>query len=828
MGKKVCRVMESLVMILLLLGVAVGVAYFIYEGGNYPAGSNTYNYIYRARIVCDEIQQGNWFPLYDGNWFNGQQLLRYVEPLPIYLLSGCFAVAHDVNFGYLLFVAVLCFCSAIGWMWIGYRMNRPKTGFVLGLLWFFTPNNLHTLLLQGNLDESVAMIFLPFLLWNVYVWFCDDGKRVSTVAGVMLFTFLIANCSVTYSIVVALGVILFGVIYSITHKTLGKCLIMLMALVIGVLLFSVWIYPSLYGDGTSAANTEIMKNYFQDAVVSLNPFYRTEGNDQHYYYGLAAFAVALFGVIAGNKKSRTGFVAAIVLFFGTTSSAYLILSKLPGNQFFWMTRYISLAVCLILLSLMYWNTMKRVFYLLCVGLLVLDVIPSLQVNRGEGYYDAAEQTEIFLETTLLERAREITNQRMYFVDGGQYDSVAGYLGAMAEDGNGIVKQSGGNGWEYAATSENVVELNDAVERRHYEYLFDRLLTLGNDTVLIYTDASKYLAKDINQVIAAAKEKGYDLVETKGKYYLFHQDTPETFGVISHYDAIAIGTSSDLVAYSYDSFEVGESDHLDDYSYEDLKDYKLVYLSGFTYDDQKSAEDLVVKLSESGVRVVIDGGTLPTDPYTGIQGFLGVTCEGIMFENGYPILYYNDNEVVCELFPQEEKDWKTVGLNGLDVQTGYLYDNGVEMSFAGYVRNSNIQFVGLGMMYHYYLTSDQEGSGVIVEDILGEAVQTVPSHTIVPLEISIERNQITVSSDWENVNTTLAYTDQMSADENMSQRHHMIVVGKGITTITMCYPYLLQGLLITCVDFAAAILLLIYIGRTEHTKKEMTNHAGKKD
>ena len=109
MGKKVCRVMESRVMILLLLGVAVGVAYFIYEGGNYPAGSNTYNYIYRARIVCDEIQQGNWFPLYDGNWFNGQQLLRYVEPLPIYLLSGCFAVAHDVTFGYLLFVAVLCF-----------------------------------------------------------------------------------------------------------------------------------------------------------------------------------------------------------------------------------------------------------------------------------------------------------------------------------------------------------------------------------------------------------------------------------------------------------------------------------------------------------------------------------------------------------------------------------------------------------------------------------------------------------------------------------------------------------------------------------------------
>ena len=49
-----------------------------------------------------------------------------------------------------------------------------------------------------------------------------------------------------------------------------------------------------------------------------------------------------------------------------------------------------------------------------------------------------------------------------------------------------------------------MDVNEAVGARHYTYLFDRLLLLGNDTVLIYTDATKYLAKDMEDVIAAEK------------------------------------------------------------------------------------------------------------------------------------------------------------------------------------------------------------------------------------------------------------------------------------------------------------------------------------
>ena len=118
-------------------------------------------------------------------------------------------------------------------------------------------------------------------------------------------------------------------------------------------------------------------------MQSLNPVYRLQGNDQHYYFGLAAFLLTVFGVLAGSKKSRVGYVAGIILFLGTTSSAYIVLSNMPGKRYFWMTEYISIALCMILLSFVYWKSLKRIFYLACVAVLVIDAYPSIKVNQGQ-------------------------------------------------------------------------------------------------------------------------------------------------------------------------------------------------------------------------------------------------------------------------------------------------------------------------------------------------------------------------------------------------------------------------------------------------------------
>ena len=71
-------------------------------------------------------------------------------------------------------------------------------------------------------------------------------------------------------------------------------------------------------------------------------------------------------------------------------------------------------------------------------------------------------------------------------------------------------------------------------------------------------------------------------------------------------------------------------NLNDYTYEELAGYKEVFLNGFTYDDKETAEDLVLRLSRAGVKVIMYADGIPQDKRTHSQNFLGVTCSSITF------------------------------------------------------------------------------------------------------------------------------------------------------------------------------------------------------
>ena len=47
--------------------------------------------------------------------------------------------------------------------------------------------------------------------------------------------------------------------------------------------------------------------------------------------------------------------------------------------------------------------------------------------------------------------------------------------------------------------------------------------------------------------------------------------------------------------------------------------------GFTYDDRAAAEQLITRLSESGVRIVIAADGIPEDRGSRNQSFLGGVC-----------------------------------------------------------------------------------------------------------------------------------------------------------------------------------------------------------
>ena len=473
--------------------IAFCIVYSIYIGGYYPQGSDTMCHLYKGEQLLNSIRSGNWYPLYDQYWYNGVQMMRYWAPLPVYVLAFCqFLAGGDIFGGYLLFVALVFFFGALAWLYIGIKKDRFWMGSFLGALWFFMPNNLFALFDEGNLPRSLSMIFLPILIYlmNEYM---VEGRWKKAVAIVLVF-FLIILCHTGYAGMIALALLLFCIFFLIVYRKWARVGGLVVSLLTAFALTGLWLVPSLKGGISSTDSSQVMRGFFQDAVISLNPLLRLDPQNKYFYFGLAAFLLLVFGLIAAGKKTRIGMWTALVIFICTTTTMYDVLVHLPGSQYLWMLRFISIALCMVLYGFLLWKSLKPLYIVIACVLLVLDVIPSTVYLHSDGSLTAEERIEKNAEELLITEARRQTVQRVALLDASTLGSYGQYQ-LTALDGT-YVRQTFGAGWQSAATASNIVSLNEAVSYGYYDYLFDRLKEMGDDTVLIQKQQLRFGADDV--------------------------------------------------------------------------------------------------------------------------------------------------------------------------------------------------------------------------------------------------------------------------------------------------------------------------------------------
>lgn len=801
--------LENITGIVLYGILAYLVVWIVYRSGTYPGGSDAMFHLYKGDILYREILKGNFYPLLDPMWYNGVELLRYWAPLPVYALALCQGLAGGSMFGgYLLFVGCIFFFGAAVWLWIGNRHGRTGLGAFIGALWFFMPNNLYTLFAEGNLPKSLCMVFLPWLLEQIYSYLTE--KRWRNLLGITGCFSLITLCHLGYAGMILLAVLLFLVIYVIRFGGIRKCFHVLLAMALSVMLAGWWLVPALKGGIASTVSSQVMETFFQDALVSLNPLYRmSNGAASVYYFGLAAFLTAIIGIFFGKNKSGTFFGCALVMFLCTTTSMYLIISHMPGSRYLWMLWFVSIALCMILFGLVLWGTLKKQWLRLFCLLLVLDAAPSLPLIYGDlSGRTVEERMDEMDEYSLLAEAKEITTQRIALMD----LSATGATGAFLTSGYTTPKPGAfGAGWQAAATADNIMMLNEALETGRYYYMFDRCLELGNDTVLVRIDCLHEKNQDLDKVKEAAEASGYYLVTENESYLLYHLDTYEQFGTVSSYSAIGIGKPAMAVTMDYPAMEYGKSDNLNDYSLDELRKYQLVFLNGFTYDNKVQAEALVTQLSEAGVRIVIQADGIPVDEHTGIQSFLDVTCQPIVFSNGYPLLDTIDGTLDCDLFPSGYTSWRAMYLIGLDECWGKFDEIGEELEFYGTVKNDNIVMIGLNLSYFYSLTLD-EGVGKLLSHAMLFSETELPERTLVPLEVEYGQDRIVVRSEYDNVNTALAWHDIFGGTEGISRKNNLTFVNQGETVIRLHYPYFWEGMSVSILGLILTVLFLVMVWR----------------
>ena len=793
----------------MLFGIVV--VFAVSRTGILFKGSDSMYHIYRGDWVLKSVESGDLWPLYNPVWYNGVELMRYWPPVAAYLMAFCQFIARSLPFlfpgnyvfeGFAVFCGVIYLIGAITWNIAGYVKKRPIMGIIFGIIWFFMPQSLHVLFAEGNLPRSIIMAIFPlaFVFINQYL----KKGGIANFIGTALTFFAMCACHVGYTGMVALACLIYIFIYRLCCFTgsgrlqrSGKRDFELLGAVIGGFLLSgIFLIPALKGglaSNTSNASQAAM-GFFQSITITLNPALKLNSGFGDSYFGIISFLLCLFGAIASKKRARAGFITAIIIVLLTTNTAYSVIQLLPGASLLWMLRFLPIAAAMMFWSMFEWDSLKRPVLVVASMLLVCDCAICVYALRPETDDLTVEDSFVRMEeTTLIDEAKAITTNRIALID--SYSPFVNGVFYLSDYNGESTNQLFGQGWEAASTSLQIAQVNEAFDNGYYYFMFDRLMEYGCDTILIKKTSAAVLPFNEKEAEKAANERGYVKVYDEGIYVVYHLDeVTGTYGTVSHYDGLAIGNGAYYISMMFPTVSEAPSEYIDDFTLEELSSYNIIYLDGFLYHDVEAAEDLITKAAEAGTKVYILADGIPENEQSRTYRFLGVECQNVTFDNGFPKLKTTDfGDIELALFPNELKQWKTVYINGLTEVKGYSEVLGEQLPFYGKGSNENINFIAFNLTYYYSITRDRM-VGALLAGIVETSEYEIPERTIVPLDITYGEDKITVVSPEDHVNTSLAEHDIFEGDITTFNR--FVYVDSGTTEITYKYPYLLQGTLMS--------------------------------
>lgn len=784
--------------------------------GYYPLGFDIHGHLFKSDIMYESLKEGNIYPLFTEYWYNGLQPYRYWPPMPYYLFALLqFIVGGNVMNAYLGFIWVSFVVGGTGWLLFGRKLNRPVLSLLMAFLWFFLPDNLRVFFGEGNVPRMFITMIIPLIFY--FIWQFVAYQRKKMIFPIIILMVIAATGHLMISAMIGVGTFIFLLIYSIVNKKYSESIYCILAMLFAFVVAGLWVYPSLVG-GITSMETEgtkaLMASLNAKLSLSLNPWLRLEGKVTELYLGLSIAIIALLGVFLSNRKALPGFASMIIVIVGTTTAVVPILEIIPFSQLFWIRRFAPIGYALFVIGILEWKHLKKPLLILLCTLLTLDCIPSINLKAYDEKMNipaTSKDIEQSMNDYLFTQAKQVAKQRICIMDLSTLGPMPSYALSSLEPKTQYVF---GWAWQGASTASNIVRLNEALENYNYTYIFDRCIEMGADAIIF--DKGHIPQEQYDNMQQSAKNIGYELVDESKNCLLYSLNVNGTFGVVTKYSGLAIGTSSSLIPQLFPYFGTGDYNYIDDYTFEELVAYDKLYLTGFFYKNKKNAEDLITKLADNGVEIFIDMNNIPADPLTTRMTFLGVSAQPITFNNKFPKIFYNNSEISTENFVEEHTEWNTVYLNNVTHSLGYAWFENEQLDFIGKKDNDNITFVGFNLLYHALIAKDNNVVNFL-NDALGNSNNNFPQRNLVDIKVTYGDNQIIIESPQDNVNTTIAYQDNFVSDSEIKNSNNLLIVNKGVTVIDIKYPYLAKGLIVSALGITLESLIVFLIFRKRKSK-----------
>jgi len=778
------------------------VTLLVYMTNSYPLGSDVYGHLYKTNTLYREICNGNFFPIYNKNWYSGSELFRYSSPLVYYII--CFFMLFTSGDIYSAFVIFLFFIYAIGglgWLMFGRREGNIKLSVALGMLYMVLPDNIRIFYEEGNVARMMFTMLLPWIFYFVFDYLYYNRKRA--LIGLNILLVISVATHIMVSIMLGISIMIVCIFYSIFNKEIRRELGLLFDVALGYaeagVVFVPGIIDSVVGENPTAA-VEKTTSWSQAILISLNFFGRFNGLDI-FYFGLSLFLLIIIGLISMRRRTATCFATGFAIFMGTSLIALPILSVVSLDNSEWVIRVVPVAEVVVLVGVLYWKQLNKKAIIVILVALAID--SAISVGYIANNRETIKEKEIRLENDgLLSEAIDIVDNRLAVMDLNLWESYPSY--ALTKDNRNVDCLIG---WDDQGvfTTKEIVNLNDAFNEGFYYYVFDRLYIYGCDTVTVNREA---VINDLfeGRMIEAAQSKGYEVVSSNDTAILFKNSRVcGQYGIIENYDNVCIGESAEYISYLYPSFYKLKDESLDDYSFEDLKQYKKIFLSGPTYTDKNHAEELVRQLSDAGVKVYIDMNNLQDEKSIGRNSFLGVVAQPITFTDAFPVIEKsNGSQFKLPFHSEKYGAWRTVYFTNLETVTRKTqYSKGKYLDYLGKSPNENITFIGLNLVYYCKESPDNENLYSFLDEIFEESRTETPDHGYVPLAVTVENNVVKIVSPKNGVLTNVANLEGFVSERNLG-RERFVIVDSGATKMRLKRAYLKEGILCSIVGLLIAL------------------------
>ncbi len=804
---KLKKTRSSLLYLGLVLAFGVLFSWYLYATHSFPRNvdTDTFGHLFKINYLYESLKKGVLYPIYTEYWYNGMELFRYWPPLSYYVMAVFQFMTHgDVLNAFYIFVGFVYILNMIGWFLFGRREQNPGMAFLVGNLYFFCPDNLRVLFAEGNIPRILITSIVPFAFY--FVWEVIHHKRLKALIGLAVSVLLITFSHYMIAAMLGISLFLFCLVYGIAHREARYAVWVTVDLIFTYLASGISLLPGLTGSGlvsqSSEASVATINQWAQEAWKSINPFLRYNIMSQ-FYFGLAIFVIIVIGLLTADKKRIPGFATAFLIFISTTTTASTVVRLLPMSQVFWMTRFVPMAMCAFFISIFLWRKLKKSVIILFTLIMVLDTVPTLQLITEQSGETIADYMQSDMDQYLMDEAIAVTQNRLGVLDNSLWGAIPSYY--LSKDMNeDSTLYSFGWAYQGAQTMENIVSINEAAQMQHYAYSFDRMLELGDDTVLVY---KRLIPEDmVSDMMESAAIVGYHLVQENDKVWLFHIDTDVegTFGVKKEYDSLAIGTHARAISYIFPRFGYGNSIALEDYSMEELSRYDKIYLSGFTYRDKDSAEDMLTQVARTGTRIYIDMQHIPLSELTGKAEFLGVYAQYVAFTERFPIMETaNGSQFKLNFKTAGYSSWNTVYISGMEESLkSSFYDNQTHLTYLGRNEEENIYFMGFNTI-HYYLESGEDALLTYLSEVFDEKPGEVCRSKLVPITVDYAPESVTIAAPESGIITGLANLDCFERKDNgrKASYDNLLLSDEGTTVYGVHYTDFGVGIVCSLVGIA---------------------------